>query len=87
METIGFIGSGNMAEALIKGVITAKVYEPQNVLISDIRKEHLDFISEKYRVTICKNNQELAAKAETLVLSVKPQNMNDVLENIKDSIG
>jgi pyrroline-5-carboxylate reductase len=86
MNTIGFIGSGNMAEALIKGVITAKVYKPQNVLISDIKQERLDFIAKKYGVTICKDNLTLAAKAETLVLSVKPQNMTDALESIKNSI-
>jgi pyrroline-5-carboxylate reductase len=86
VNTIGFIGSGNMAEALIKGVIMAKVYKPQNVLISDIKQERLDFIAKKYGVTICKDNLTLAAKAETLVLSVKPQNMKDALESIKNSI-
>jgi len=45
MNTIGFIGSGNMAEALIKGIITAGVYKPDSISISDIRTERLELIS------------------------------------------
>ena len=87
MDTIGFVGSGNMAEALIKGVITANVYSPENVFISDIRAERLKFLAEKYNVIVCEKNSELAAKVETVVLSIKPQNMTEALESIKDSIG
>ncbi len=87
MDTIGFIGAGNMAEALIKGVINAKLYTPENVFVSDIRAERLKFLSEKYGVIACEGNSELAAKVQTVVLSIKPQNMNDALESIKASIG
>jgi pyrroline-5-carboxylate reductase len=87
VETIGFIGAGNMAEALIKGVINAKLYAPENVLISDIRDERLRLLTEKYGVISCEGNDELAAKVETVVLSIKPQNMTDALESIKDSTG
>ena len=87
METIGFIGAGNMGEALIKGVIKAKLYTAENVFVSDIRAERLKFLTEKYSVIACKENSEAAAKAQTVVLSVKPQNMTDALESIKDAIG
>ena len=87
MSTIGFIGSGNMAEALIKGIISAKVYQPENIMVSDIKQERLEFIAGKYDVKVSRDNRKLASNVETIVLSVKPQNMNDVLEAIKDSIG
>ena len=87
MDTIGFVGSGNMAEALIKGIIAAKLYAPENVLVSDIRAERLEFLAGKYGVTAVESNAELAAKAKTLVLSIKPQNMADALQSIKDAIG
>jgi pyrroline-5-carboxylate reductase len=87
VDTIGFIGAGNMAEALIKGVINAKLYSPENVFVSDIRAERLKFLSEKYRVVACEENSELAAKVQTVVLSIKPQNMTDALESIKTCIG
>ena len=87
MDTIGFIGAGNMAEALIKGVINAKLYTPENIFVSDIRVERLKFLSEKYSVIACEENSELAAKVQTIVLSIKPQNMTDALESIKTCIG
>ncbi len=83
MSTIGFLGAGNMAEALIKGVINAKLYEPQDVLISDVRPERLDLLTKQYAVTLADDNTALAANADTLVLSVKPQNMTEALDSIK----
>jgi pyrroline-5-carboxylate reductase len=86
MGTIGFIGSGNMAEALIKGIITAGVYKPENIFVSDIRPQRLKQLAKKYKVKPAKNNSELAGKADIVVLSIKPQNMTEVLESIKDAI-
>lgn len=86
MSTIGFIGSGNMAEALIKGIIGAGVYKPENILISDIRPERLELLAKNYNVKKAEGNAALAGKADVLVLSVKPQNMADALESIKDAI-
>ncbi len=73
-----------MAEALIKGIIAAGIYQPENIFVSDIRKERLDFLAKEYRVRPVNKNADLAAKAETIVLSVKPQNMTDALKSIKD---
>jgi len=87
MDTIGFIGSGNMAEALIKGVIAAKVYAPEDVFISDIRAERLKFLAKKYGAAPCEKNSDLAAKVQILVLSVKPQNMTEALGSIKNNAG
>jgi pyrroline-5-carboxylate reductase len=86
MSTIGFIGSGNMAEALIKGIITARLYKPANIFISDIRPGRLKQLAKKYKVKPAKDNRELAGRADIIVLSVKPQNMVEALESIKDAI-
>jgi pyrroline-5-carboxylate reductase len=86
VDTIGFVGSGNMAEALIKGIIAANIYTPENVFVSDIRLERLEFFAGKYGVTAIENNAELAKKVETIVLSIKPQNMTDALDSIKDTV-
>jgi pyrroline-5-carboxylate reductase len=86
MGTIGFIGSGNMAEALIKGIETAKLYKPGNIFISDIRPERLKQLARKYKVKPVKDNRELVSKADIIVLSIKPQNMTDALESIKGTI-
>jgi pyrroline-5-carboxylate reductase len=86
METIGFVGSGNMAEALINGVLKADVYRPGSVYVSDIRPERIEYLRAHYGVRTAADNQELASKVDVLVLSVKPQNMKDALESVKSHI-
>lgn len=86
MDTIGFIGGGNMAEALIKGIVTGGIYAPQSVWVSDIRAERLEYLAETYGVVAAEDNSELASKVEAIVLAVKPQNLIDVLGGVKDAI-
>jgi pyrroline-5-carboxylate reductase len=86
VDTIGFLGSGNMAEALIKGIISAGLCNPQDIFISDIRAERLEFLTKEYGVTAVATNSELAGKVNILVLSVKPQNMVEALESIREAV-
>ena len=72
MEKIGFIGAGNMAEALIKGIIAAKVYKSKNILISDIQSDRGDKLCAEYKINSAQTNVELAQKSDVLILSVKP---------------
>jgi len=87
VSTIGFIGGGNMAEALIKGIVAAGIYAPENVLVSDIRDDRLEFLADIYGITAAESNSQVATGAETVVMSVKPQMMIEVLESVKDAIG
>ena len=87
MAKIGFIGAGNMAEAIIKGVIDAKIYKAKDIVISDIRSDRLIFVCDKYKVASMAGNSELAKTVGILVLSVKPQNMTQVLDEIKGAVG
>ncbi len=86
MEKIGFLGGGNMAEALIKGIITAHLYSPDDIFVSDISLERLSFLSKRYHIQTTDDNAQLAKKVDILVLSVKPQKMTEALESIKDTI-
>ena len=86
MGTIGFIGAGNMAQAIIKGVINAEVYLPRDIFISDIRPEQLDRIKDQYGVTPAQSNTTLVEQVDVLVLSVKPQGMTKVLKEIQASV-
>jgi pyrroline-5-carboxylate reductase len=86
MDKIGFIGGGNMAEAMIKGIIAAKAYPPENVFVSDIRTQRLEYLAGEYHIKTAADNMSLAAEMDILVLSVKPQNMAEVLAGIKDSL-
>ncbi len=84
MSKIGFIGAGNMAEAIIKGIIDAHTYRPEDILIADVRKDRLDELAEKYNISFT-TNAKLAGAVDILVLSIKPQNMIAVLSEIKDT--
>jgi pyrroline-5-carboxylate reductase len=74
-----------MAEALIKGITGAQVYAPENIFASDIRPERLQLLAKQYQVQTVDSNPALAAKVDILVLSVKPQNMAEALQSIKDA--
>jgi len=87
MAKIGFIGAGNMAEAIIKGVIDAKLYKSKDIVISDVRPGRVKTICKKYKLAAAADNCKLAKAVNILVLSVKPQNMADVLKEIKKSVG
>ena len=86
MGTIGFVGGGNMAEALIRGITSAGVYEAADIYVSDIRAESLDYLADNYGVQKSAGNSDLAGRVDVLILSVKPQNMAEVLESIKSSV-
>lgn len=86
MNTIGFIGGGNMAEALLKGILQAGLYTPRDVWVSDVRPERLDQLKKQYEVKVTPDNRELTSKAEVLILSVKPQQMPPVLEQIDGTV-
>ncbi|MBW8015318.1 MAG: pyrroline-5-carboxylate reductase [Planctomycetes bacterium] len=86
MSSIGFIGAGNMAQALINGIIQADQFAPADVLVSDISGERLVWLAKKYGVVAVSNNTAIADKADIIVLSVKPQVMAGVLEEIKNSV-
>lgn len=81
-KKIGFVGAGNMGEALIRGLLVAKVFSPKSVLISDPRKKRSADLVKKYGVKKAAGNRELVAGSDIVVLSVKPQKVNAVLREV-----
>jgi len=80
--TVGFIGTGNMAEALIRGLVRAGVAEPAQLVGSNPRRERCGEMAERYGIRTTTDNVEVARQADILVLSVKPQLMERVLAEI-----
>jgi pyrroline-5-carboxylate reductase len=81
-KTIAFLGAGNMAEALVKGLLRANVAEPREIVCSDRRDERGPELVQRYGVRFTRSNLEATAAAQIVVLSVKPQVMNKLLEEI-----
>ncbi len=83
---IGFIGAGNMAEALIRGLVRGGHIPPERVLASARRRERLDELRAAYGIVTTLDNREVARGAEIVVLSVKPQILHKVLREVGDQI-
>ena len=84
-KTIAFIGAGSMAEAMIRGLLRGKVFTPEQITASGPLEEHIAEIHERYGVQTTTNNRS-AAGAQIVVLSVKPQILSRVLEEISDAM-
>jgi len=85
-KRLAFVGGGNMAEAMIRGLLAAKLMAPDDLLVSDVREERLAYLKETYRVHTSASNPEVASKAEVVLLAVKPQIMGEVLDGLIDVI-
>lgn len=79
-KKIGFIGSGNMGEALISGLVLSKAAKPENIICSDISEDTLEAIQNKYKVSTTTNNIEVARKSEIVIYATKPQILGSVLK-------
>ncbi|MBA3010553.1 MAG: pyrroline-5-carboxylate reductase [Proteobacteria bacterium] len=79
-KKIGFIGSGNMGEALVSGLVLSKAAKPENIICSDISQELLEEIRTKYGVLTTTNNLEVVQKSEIIVYATKPQIIGSVLK-------
>lgn len=82
-KKIGFIGAGNMAEALIKGVITKRIIDPKNIRASDVVTQRLNYIRETYGIRTMQDNIKLVSESDMVVLAVKPGDVYPVLDQIK----
>jgi len=85
-KKIGFIGAGNMAEAMIKGLLQSGTSKPENIVASDVREDRLSFIHELFEVSVCERNPDVVKRADLVVLAVKPQIMESVLVELTDGL-
>jgi pyrroline-5-carboxylate reductase len=80
-RTIGFIGAGNMAEAMIRGLLRGKDFAPGDVRASGPREERMRELREAYGIEASTDNK-VPASSEIVVLSVKPQILSRVLDEV-----
>jgi len=83
---IGFIGLGNMASAIIGGIIDKKVCAPENIIGADVSEVASGQAQNNFGIMIGKNNGEVAAKSDILILAVKPVYAAAAISEIRDSI-
>jgi pyrroline-5-carboxylate reductase len=79
---LGLLGAGNMAAALIKGLLHAKLLAPNRLLASDVKPERLAMLAEVHGIGTTTNNHQLVRGCTVVVLAVKPQVIDKVLGEI-----
>jgi len=83
---IAFIGSGVMAEAMIKGILREKLMEPNRIRGSDPLAERREILAERYGVEVTADNKVAIEDAGIVVFSIKPQVLPLVLKELRGLI-
>lgn len=86
-QRIVFVGGGQMAEALIGGMLSAKVCGPDRIWVTDPSVQRLDHLKKKYGVQVGGTNREAVVWGDIVVLAVKPQVLDGVLLEIGGEAG
>jgi pyrroline-5-carboxylate reductase len=82
-KTIAFIGSGAMAEAMIRGLLGQKIVETEQIIAAGPRPARGEQLKEKHNVRVTTNNSVAAEEGQIVILSVKPQVLNAVSQEIR----
>lgn len=85
--SIGFIGCGNMASAIICGIIDNKAVKAEEVNVFDVYASATDSIKAKYNINVFGNEEEIVKNSDTIVLAVKPNVLSSVLKKIDGALG
>jgi pyrroline-5-carboxylate reductase len=86
-QRIGFVGGGRMAEALIRGLLGARVVAPDQVVVSDPLERRRRELEDQYAVRTTAHNPEAAAGAAVVLLAVKPQHLSVAMDELRGRIG
>ena len=81
-KKIAFLGGGNMAEALIKGILAAGEAKAGQISVTDISTDRLEYLKKTYGILVQKSNKDALSLADIVLLCVKPQVIDKVLEEI-----
>lgn len=83
---LGFIGGGNMAEALLKGFLAAGLCSPERLLVTDVRPERLAELARTYGVRTTTDNVAAVRQVSLVLLAVKPQVLRPVLAELREVV-
>ena len=85
-RTVGFVGAGNMGEALIKGLVVANVVPAKSIYSADVRGERLTELAKQFGIQAAADNSDLVSRCDVVILAVKPQIMEPVLREIAPAV-
>ncbi len=83
---IAFLGAGNMAEAIISGILQGQLVNPDHIFATDVAFARLEKLKDRYHIQVGTENPHAVLWADIIILCVKPQVMNEVLSDIQSSL-
>ena len=86
VKRLALIGAGKIGEALLSGVLSSQLVPVSHVVATDADPPRADYIGEKYGVQAHTNNRQAVAGADLILLCVKPQQVRDVLQEIRKDL-
>ena len=81
-KRVGFVGGGNMGEALVRGLTKTGLMPAEHLMMADVRTERLDELKRLYGVSVASDNVTLVRRSDVILLAVKPQILGAVLDEI-----
>ncbi len=84
-KVVGFIGAGNMGEVLIRGLLQSGSVKKTDIIASDANQDRLAYIGKTYGVRTSTSNVEIVESASIVIIAVKPQNIDDLLDELSAS--
>ena len=85
-KTVGFVGAGNMGEALIKGLASAHLVPAASIAAADVRAERVQELARRFGIRAASDNAALVRESDVVILAVKPQIMAGVLREIAPAL-
>lgn len=82
-KTIGFIGCGNMARAMIGGIVKSNLISSEKVIASNPSDNSLNKVKEEYNILVTNDNIEVAKFSDIVILAIKPYKYFEVIDEIK----
>ena len=83
---LGFIGAGNMAEAIGRGILAAGIYPAEQMLAADPNPQRRALFSQQLHISALPDSASVAERCQTILLAVKPQMIGPVLEQLRPAI-
>ena len=84
--SFGLIGGGVMGEAILSCLLSGKIYDSNNVLVSEPQIERRKYLQEKYKIQVTSNNQDVFIKSKVVLLAIKPQIFEIVTKDFTSDI-
>lgn len=85
-KKVTFIGGGNMAEGIIRGIISNEIFDPKNITVFDILSERRKYLNDTYGIKDAEDILSAVEGAEIVLIAVLPQNIVEAVQDIKNNL-